>query len=132
MPPIRSFGFPIGSRGPSLSTVKRKGGLLKPNDVRFEQSRRKEVFCSIQSLNNRAVDRETGAAERRSSRKRQRPSAAYLTPTVAIPRGRTSVGLLKGIVGRVSLSRPSSPIVSECSTLPSPAGTEAVVRGERT
>ena len=33
--------FPMGSRGSSLNTVKRNEGLLKPNDVRFEQSQKK-------------------------------------------------------------------------------------------
>jgi hypothetical protein len=36
--------FPVGSKVPSLNTLKRKEGLLKPNDVRSEQSQKKKFF----------------------------------------------------------------------------------------
>jgi hypothetical protein len=49
-----------------------------------------------------------------------------------MPRGRALVALVNGIVARVSLKRPLSPMVSECSTLPSPNGMEVDARGDRT
>ena len=45
-----------------------KEGLFIPDNVTFEQSHKERGYCSIQSLDNRAIDGEASTAERRCSR----------------------------------------------------------------